>query len=176
MLSVFQKIIGHGTGDESSSMEPPLPPPHLYSLNDLLDIDNRVTFFLGNSGTGKTRGFIEGILPHLRCPGGIYIGTSDPRDFEGVTHPDRIHILDSGFQLNQTELEKLPARSLLFYGKSGWGGVGTNASLSSCDYNEVVISDDYVQSTKTTSLNRVINFCARLNHSLKLKNFQFFKK
>ena len=108
--------------DKLLSQDQPQQQQHQYSLNDLLDLDNRVTFFLGNSGTGKTRGFIQGILPHLRCPGGIYIGTSDPTDFEGVTHPDQIHFLEAGFTLNQTELKKLPAHSLLFYGKSkGWG-------------------------------------------------------
>lgn len=69
-------------------------------------------------GTGKTHGFRETILPQLHCPGGVYIGTSDPKDFEGVTG---INYLPEGFTLSQEELAKLPTDSLVFYGKDRQG-------------------------------------------------------
>ena len=66
-------------------------------------------------GTGKTHGFLHGILPRLDSTRPVYVACSDPRDFENSA--DRLRFLAPGFELNQTSVEQLPAGSLIFYGK-----------------------------------------------------------
>ena len=106
----------------------------MYSLHDLLDLENWVSFVLGNSGslsvnattttttkyiyfsgTGKTHGFLHGILPQLCSGRPVYVACSDPGDFDNCTRP--VRILPPGFVLNQASVEQLPAGSLVFYGK-----------------------------------------------------------
>ena len=90
-----------------------------------------IIFYLFFLGSGKTQAFRETILPQLRCPGGVYIVTSDPRDFQGITN---VNYLPTDYTLSQTELQQLPSDSCLFF-------------------------DDFVKTS--VSLNRAINYCAR---------------
>ena len=71
-----------------------------------------IIFYLFFLGSGKTQAFRETILPQLRCPGGVYIVTSDPCDFEGIT---TINYLPTDYTLSQTELQQLPSDSCLFF-------------------------------------------------------------
>ena len=91
-----------------------------YTLDSLLPIENQVTFFLGNSGSGKTTGFTRCILPYLRCEGEIFIKTEDRSDFEEVSSSSScppIRFLSPSFNLTEGELEDIPPGSILFYGE-----------------------------------------------------------
>ena len=84
------------------------------TLDHLLNFEHRLVFLLGNSGSGKTSGFVSSILPLIRCSGGIYIWTLDHSDFDQVSVP--FNFLPSDFKLGLTDLEGLPRDSLIFYG------------------------------------------------------------
>ena len=84
------------------------------TLYHLLNFEHRLVFLLGNSGSGKTSGFVSSILPLIRCSGGIYIWTLDHSDFDQVSVP--LNFLPSDFKLGLADLEGLPRDSLIFYG------------------------------------------------------------
>ena len=67
-------------------------------------------------GSGKTCGFISTLLPQLRCEGGVFVATSDRRDFEGSVPAGSVTFLPSTFKLAEKDLAALPSNSLVFYG------------------------------------------------------------
>jgi hypothetical protein len=68
-------------------------------------------------GTGKTRGFVDNLLPNLNCAGGVFVVTSDPADFQSTSLNHKLNFLPRDFQVVPSELEKLPPNSLCFYGE-----------------------------------------------------------
>ena len=77
-------------------------------------------FFFFFLGTGKTRGFVDNLLPNLVCEGGVFVVTSDPADFQDVSLNHKLSFLPRDFQVVPSELEKLPPNSLCFYGEFGF--------------------------------------------------------
>ena len=68
-------------------------------------------------GTGKTRGFVDHLLPNINCEGGVFVVTSDPADFQSASLKHKLSFLPRDFQVVPSELEKLPPNSLCFYGE-----------------------------------------------------------
>ena len=71
-------------------------------------------FFFFFLGTGKTRGFVDNLLPNLVCEGGVFVVTSDPADFQDVSLNHKLSFLPRDFQVVPSELEKLPPQLFVF--------------------------------------------------------------